>query len=748
MRASPFRTMRNSTWALLLVFASIPATAAVWLPPRTDGVQLAEEEPGVWKVETAAPREFTLDSAREYRVRPGDTFEVNVRIRVGLNTRALPELACFDASGREIPAPSSLATGPDYYNTNWQSLRRVFPVRPGAARVRARVRIDGFGDVRLGDLEFRPAKVDPYQTGALVGHLYPNRRRGLVLESNFGIANADLVTREDRDGDGKWALVLVDLDHISRPGEKGEDWRTNFLYQPNETYWSDGAVLKSDSALVDRKPFIRTALHFRTRVREGRYEAIMNDPGRAVAVSLDGKTWKRYEGGAEAELGVLRARGGILELWVDAPYRDPVSAGPVYFDYLRLFPADDPGNIDRLAGAARQKPAELARGSVEERIVPVTFSAPPFAAGANWPVRCGLPVPRGELASPANAAVLDAAGKKVPSQSRALATWPDGSVKWLYLDFLHDFGASGEGRYSVAYGNAVRPAAARGAVRLNRTPDGIEVDTGAIRFLIARNRFGMVENVRLASGNVVQREPVAVEVTEADGRKWRASDLPVETLEIEQAGPLHAVILAETPFPPSGKPASGFAHRARIRAYAGSPLVQVDYFVANTDGRKLAEPGTTGSKLAVRSIGLKLIPSAPVARAMHSMGAGAGDGFLVQKTPDELLIGSGGVSREAAGRAAGWLSAALRGAGAIHIGVEAFREQYPKAFRWKTDGIEVALWAEEGGAYEWNEGVGKTHRLSFHYGAAAPAEAELMANGPVLALAAPEWYAQIGRAHV
>ena len=177
------------------------------------------------------------------------------------------------------------------------------------------------------------------------------------------------------------------------------------------------------------------ALHFRARVRPGPYRARLNDPGRAIAVSLDGATWKRYPGGAEADLGTINAPEGVLELWVDACYRDPVTAGPAYFDYVRLFPAPDAASEERLFTAARRQPKRMVRGTVERKDVPVDVKGSRFAAGAKWPVRCGIPIPRGELVRSGNASVFDKDERQLPSQNSVMATWPDGSVKWLYLDF-------------------------------------------------------------------------------------------------------------------------------------------------------------------------------------------------------------------------------------------------------------------------------------------------------------------------
>jgi len=691
----------------MLPLALLLLQGVVWRPPATNQVRIAQESKDIVRISTGGESEFTLESSQSYSVHSGDYFEVNLRIRVDLHTRALPELASYDAAGKELPSPNALASGPSTSTTNWQTFHRIFAPQPGAATVRARVRGDGHGEILLANLEFRPRRIDAYQTGALISQIYPKNRRGLVIESNLNIVNTELISKEDRDGDGKWALILVDLDRLSEPEQKGVDWRTKFEYRPNEIYWSDGAVLKSDSVLADRAPDENRALHFRTRLRPGSYTVILNDPGRAVAISRDGKTWKRYAGGAEADLGTFAAPDGQIEFWLDACYRDPVSAGPAYFDYIRVFPADDKAAADRLFHAARQNPPPAPHGSAEEWRVEVTAHAPVHPGATRWPVRCGLPIPRGELGSADSTAVLDTSGAPVPSQARAMAVWPDGTVKWLYLDFSADFSKSADQRFTVVYGNHVKRGVATQAVTARHTNRGVEVDTGAVRFVVPYAHFGIVEDVR-ARGKQIQSGPLSASITEAAGKTWRALDLPTAKIEIEQAGPLHTVILAETAVPLSGKRADGFAHRARIHAYAGSPLIQVDYFVANTDARP---------KVMVRSISLQLTPQTPVETT----------GAIIAKTGKEQVSGTADIR--------------LRDGSHLGIGAAEFRETYPKALRWGKDGVELALWAPEGGDYEWIQGVGKTHHIALDYGQPG---GPLLAAGPVLAVADPEWYTKSG----
>jgi len=105
----------------------------------------------------------------------------------------------------------------------------MLPVLPGTAHVRARIRASGKGEIRLAALVFpafrrsTPIRPERWCPSSILGN-----RAGLVLESNPGIVNTGLVSPDDRDGDGKWALILVDLDQLSKMEEKGVDWRTNF----------------------------------------------------------------------------------------------------------------------------------------------------------------------------------------------------------------------------------------------------------------------------------------------------------------------------------------------------------------------------------------------------------------------------------------------------------------------------------------------------------------------------------------
>ena len=149
-----------------------------WQTSRPEQIKIEKSGPTSWKVKSDRAGEFTLESQQSLSCQPESTFAVNLSIRVDLDTKALPELACFDATGNEIPGPSALEYGPRYFTTNWQELRRVFLVQPGSATVRARMRASGKGQIELADLQFQSQPIDPYQTGSLVTQLHASLRHG------------------------------------------------------------------------------------------------------------------------------------------------------------------------------------------------------------------------------------------------------------------------------------------------------------------------------------------------------------------------------------------------------------------------------------------------------------------------------------------------------------------------------------------------------------------------------------------
>ena len=89
--------------------------------------------------------------------------------------------------------------------------------------------------------------------------------------------------------------------------------------------------------------------------------------------------------------------------------------------------------------------------------IPLHVTEPLGLARSRFPVTRGIPLPEGTVREPADATLIDAAGREAPVQTRRLTRWPDGSVKWLLVDFQADVPAGGRAEYALRLGEAAGP---------------------------------------------------------------------------------------------------------------------------------------------------------------------------------------------------------------------------------------------------------------------------------------------------
>src|SRR5438309_1538322 len=145
-----------------------------------------------------------------------------------------------------------------------------------------------------------------------------------------------------------------------------------------------------------------------------------------------------------------------------------------------------------VAGAARAATSPLA--------VPLALEESAGVARHAWPASASVPLPRGRVQSPDKLWLAAPGGRAAPLQARALERWPDGSVRWLLLDFLVDVPAGKVATFTLRDG--APPAPASGArVRLAAGRDGARViDSGALRVSVPARGEALLAD--LAAGPV------------------------------------------------------------------------------------------------------------------------------------------------------------------------------------------------------------------------------------------------------
>ncbi|MEK6248040.1 MAG: hypothetical protein N2C12_07660, partial [Planctomycetales bacterium] len=99
------------------------------------------------------------------------------------------------------------------------------------------------------------------------------------------------------------------------------------------------------------------------------------------------------------------------------------------------------------------KPRNLARNARLD----LTVTEPTGVVRKRYPVRGGIPFHRGELQDPAKIRLVDDKGKNIPVQGKITAWWPEGTVKFLCVDFLIDLEANETQKFFLEYGTDVQP---------------------------------------------------------------------------------------------------------------------------------------------------------------------------------------------------------------------------------------------------------------------------------------------------
>lgn len=225
--------------------------------------------------------------------------------------------------------------------------------------------------------------------------------------------------------------------------------------------------------------------------------------------------------------------------------------------------------------------------------------------------------------------MADDQGREVPCVGTALARWPDGSIKWLLLDFPVRVAALQTASFTLECG--ARPLAKLKGPRVTtvETQEAITVTTGALRFRIHRQRYTFLEAAALdrnGDGRFSDSERLIapgkgdsrleIETTPpgppeeenwlriAAGGPQRSFIAAVTQARVEFHNPLRAVVLVRGEYrDQTGQSIGPFW--TRYTAWAGSTALGVAHFVAfDADVEK--------AFLRTASLGLQFAGRAPL----------------------------------------------------------------------------------------------------------------------------------------
>ncbi len=326
-------------------------------------------------------------------------------------------------------------------------------------------------------------------------------------------------------------------------------------------------------------------------------------------------------------------------------------------------------------------------------------------------VSSGIPFPQGVVKHVGTLGLFTENGQSVPAAFVVRQTYlADGSVRWATVHFLASVPAKGVVRYVIRDKVGIPPVY---PIRAQHENDKVTVDTGAIKFTMAKEPFALIQeawmdpegrgqydrpaiefgSTRLVANMVSGRYTVAgIKGAKcADASEPFDATLQCDTLEIEENTPVRVVVKAAGCLLKGQTPTVDFL--ARLYAMAGSPAVRIHFSVINRRGKAWNE--FFGFRELSLNVSVKPGSSVP-----YTFGASEGDDLrgalkagetatLLQPYSEHYKLGGAasgeGKAKSIRTRRLGWASLEGKTAG-VAGGIRYFWQLHPKGLAVQGDG--------------------------------------------------------------
>lgn len=341
------------------------------------------------------------------------------------------------------------------------------------------------------------------------------------------------------------------------------------------------------------------------------------------------------------------------------------------------------------------------------------------------PTSFAVPFSKGHM-QPGDAVTVGREGHAVPTQARATALWPDGSVKWLLVDALVDLPGNAGADYALITGEP-SPASSE-AAQAQANAAGAQIETGRLTLTLAGAgevgilRKIVVDGETIASGDEIEGPEITI------GGEALSARVGPDGWEVAEPGPVRVVLECQgTHRAVSGGEAVDFA--VRITAWAGKPWCEVRYRVINR------EPDESTIIEAMRwsvrpDAGDKLASTAITVSNYRSRTEEASCGERIRRLidADHLLYTSNEQIPEVNyGTFTGHWRRPDRGGLAVTV-FQAF-QNFPKALSAGPDELTVELVPADATDLRLLRGMAKSHRFLLHPHTGDMSQEELIVRG-------------------
>ncbi|MGA1194891.1 MAG: beta-L-arabinofuranosidase domain-containing protein [Candidatus Latescibacterota bacterium] len=320
------------------------------------------------------------------------------------------------------------------------------------------------------------------------------------------------------------------------------------------------------------------------------------------------------------------------------------------------------------------------------------------------PISVGIPFAQGQLKDVADFGVLNG-DENVPVQVDVTGRWDDGSVKWLMAHFEVDL--PGNRAHDVSFvcdGSVVNPTPDL-AVSVTEKSEGVEIDTGVLKVVCAREGFDLFRQV-VMNGKEVFGPGAFSGFGIVDDAGHRFETATIDQVEVIETGPVRGLV--ELSGKHTGEEGVLFDFRIVIEAWAGKPFLRVDYQFINREDAKSVDVSAIDLTFQASGSGVRMA----LGEGHYRTGVKEGEGEQVLNAEAIIYQAVEHVMEVFYGDFwADWCD------GEKGVCVTPFQahQNFPKGLRVHEGGIDVGILPAGEGPIKMLQGVAKTHRMQFYF---------------------------------
>jgi PcRGLX-like N-terminal RIFT barrel domain len=326
------------------------------------------------------------------------------------------------------------------------------------------------------------------------------------------------------------------------------------------------------------------------------------------------------------------------------------------------------------------------------------------------PSSFGIPFAPGELPDAAAFGLMndDAA---IPCQTKVTGTWPDGSVRWLFVRAFFDLPGNAAKQFAFTVDGSIQQPEPPERVELQKQDDGsIRVNTGPLALTVPTSGLWPVCDVEIDGRAIWDNEPFRGVRMQFGSHELNSIEQGV-TLTVEEAGPLCAVIRIDADLPYDDDTFPGI--RARLFFWAGVPWFTMQYTVVNRSTKLEMWTDVRDWTLDLEPVGENVLLR-QAAGCYYDYPQRSGEALEFRFAADWMK--RDGFEHQTDCYAHNSWADWQADRGGVMISVRHASQNFPKGYVVETDRICIELYPPgEHGPLEWFAGSAKTHELLFHF---------------------------------